>query len=42
MQGIGRYDRQNHLSGLESIEPITPLDPFVPTRLDKLRAMQDG
>ena len=43
VQGIGRYDRQNHLSGLESIEQITPLDPLdVPARLDELRSMQDG
>ncbi|MYA05534.1 MAG: hypothetical protein F4Y37_13145 [Caldilineaceae bacterium SB0664_bin_22] len=43
VQGIGRYDRQNRLSGLESIEQITPLDPLdVPARLDELRSMQDG
>ena len=43
MQDIGRYDRQNHLSGLESTEQITPLDPLdVPTRLGELHSMQDG
>ena len=43
VQGIGRYDRQNRLSGMESLEQITPLDPLdVPARLDELRAMQDG
>lgn len=43
MQGIGRYDRQTRLFGLEFIEQIMPLDPLdVPTRLGELRAMQNG
>ena len=43
MPGIGRYDRRNHFSELESTEQITPLDPLdIPTRLDELRSMQDG
>ena len=43
VQGIGRYDRQNRLSGMESVEQVTFLDPLdVPARLDELRAMQDG
>lgn len=43
VQGIGRYDRQSRLSGLESVEQVTWLDPLdVPARLDELRVMQDG
>ena len=43
VQGVSRFDRQNRLSGLESIEQVTLLDPLdVPARLDELRAMQDG
>ncbi len=43
VQGIGRYDRQNRLSSVETVEQVTPLDPLdVPARLDELRAMQDG
>ena len=43
VQGIGRFDRQNRLSGLESIEQVSPLDPLdVPARLDDLRAMHNG
>ena len=43
VQGIGRYDRQNRLSSLESVEQVTLLDPLdVPARLDELRAMEGG
>ncbi len=43
VHGIGRYDRQNRLYGLESVEQVTLLDPLdVPARLDEFRAMQDG
>ena len=43
VHGIGRYDRQNRLSGMDAIEQVTLLDPLdVPARLDELRAMQDG
>ena len=43
VQGIGRYDRRDRLSGVETIEQVTPLDPLdVPARLDELRNMQDG
>ena len=43
VQGIGRYDRRDRLSGVETIEQVTPLDPLdVPARLDELRKMQDG
>ena len=43
VQGIGRFDRQNRLSGLESVEQVSPLDPLdVPARLDQFRAMQSG
>ena len=43
VRGIGRYDRQRRLAGLESVEHITLLDPLdVPARLDEFRAMRDG
>ena len=43
VNGIGRYDRQGHLSGLDSIDQVTPLDRLdVAARLDELRAMQNG
>ena len=43
IRGIGKYDRQEHLIKLESIEEITALDPLdVPSRLHELKDMQDG
>lgn len=43
VKGIGRYDRQGRLSGLDSIDQVTLLDQLdVAARLDELRAMQDG
>ena len=43
VQGIGRYDRQNRLSSLESVEQVTLLETLdVPARLDELRTMRDG
>lgn len=43
VRGIGRYDRQRRLAGIEAVEHITALDPLdVPARLDEFRAMQDG
>jgi len=43
LQGIARYNRQNRLLGLESIEHISLLDPLdVPARLDELRGLRDG
>jgi len=43
VQGIGRYDHRDRLSGVETIEQVTSLDPLdVPARLDELRNMQDG
>ena len=43
LRGVGRYDRQRHLAGIEAVEHITALDPLdVPARLDEFRAMQDG
>lgn len=43
VHGIGRYDRRDRLSGVETIEQAVPLDPLdVPARLDELRHMQDG
>ncbi|OOV35187.1 hypothetical protein BO91_00570 [Candidatus Synechococcus spongiarum LMB bulk10E] len=43
VHGVGRYDRRDCLSGLETIEQISPLEPLdVPARLDELRHMQDG
>ena len=43
VHGVGRYDQQNRLLRLESIEHITDLDPLdVPARLDEFRGMNDG
>ena len=43
VHGIGRYDRRNRLSGMESVAQVTLLDPLdVPARLDEFRAMQNG
>ena len=43
IEGIGKYDRQNRLLALESVERVSILDPLdVPARLDELRSMQDG
>ena len=43
VQGVGRYDQQNRLLRLESVEYITALDSLdVPARLDEFRGMSDG
>lgn len=43
VRAIGKYDRQNRLSALDSVQHIRPLDPLdVPARLDELRGMRDG
>ena len=43
IKGIGKYDRQERLIKLESVEEITALDPLdVPARLDEFRALRDG
>ena len=43
IRGIGKYDRQERLVKLESIEDITALDPLdVPSRLYEFRALKDG
>ena len=43
IQAIGRFDNQNRLVSLESIDSITELDPLdVPSRLDELRSLKDG
>ena len=43
VQGIGRFDLQNRLTGVESIDSVSILEPLdVPARLDELRAMKDG
>ncbi len=43
VKGVGKFDRQNHLQGLESVEHVTVLDPLdVPARLDELRTLKDG
>ncbi len=43
IQGIGRFDRQDRLSGVESIDSVSLLEPLdVPARLDELRSMEDG
>ena len=43
LQGVGRYNRQNRLVGMESVEHIALLDPLdVSARLDEFRGMRDG
>lgn len=43
LQGIGKYDRQNRLVGVELVEHISLLDPLdIPARLDEFRDMKDG
>lgn len=43
IQGVGKFNRNERLQGLESIEQITLLDPLdIPARLDELRSLQDG
>jgi len=43
LQGVGRYNRQNRLVGMESVEHIALLDPLdVPARLDEFRGLRDG
>ena len=43
LQGVGRYNRQNRLVGVESVEHVALLDPLdVPARLDEFRGMRDG
>ena len=43
VQGVGRFDLQNHLSSVESIDSVNLLEPLdVPARLDELRSMKDG
>lgn len=43
LEGVGRYDRQDRLVGVESVEHLSLLDPLdVPARLDEFRAMTDG
>ena len=43
IQGIGRYDRQERLIGISSLEHVTVLDPLdVAARLEEFRALEDG
>jgi len=43
IQGIGRFNRNERLQALESIEHICLLDPLdVPARLEELRSLRDG
>ena len=43
LQGVGRYNRQNRLIGMESVEHIALLEPLdVPARLDEFRGLRDG
>ena len=43
VQGVGLYDQQSSLTGLESVAHISLLDHLdVPTRLDEFRDMADG
>ncbi|HWR31183.1 MAG TPA: hypothetical protein VN631_15250 [Negativicutes bacterium] len=41
--GVAKYNRQNKITSLESVEHISFLDPLdVPERLDELRSLNDG
>ena len=43
VQGIGRFDLQNRLLGVDSIDSVSVLELLdVPARLDELRSMKDG
>ena len=43
LQGVGRYNRQGRLVGVESVEHIGLLDPLdVPACLDEFRILKDG
>ena len=43
LKGIGKYDRQNRLIGVELFEHISLLDPLdIPARLDEFRDLKDG
>ena len=43
LQGVGRYNRQNRLVGIESVEHVALLDPLdVSARLDEFRGLRDG
>ena len=43
IQGIGTYDRPEHIVSLDSVEHIALLDPLdVPVQLGELREMEDG
>jgi hypothetical protein len=43
IQGLGRYDRQDRLVRLQTVEHIALLDPLdVPARLDEFRGLKDG
>ena len=43
VQGIGRFDLQDRLLGVDSIDSVGILEPLdVPARLDELRSMRDG
>ena len=43
VQGIGRFDLQNRLLGVDSIDSVSVLELLdVPARLDELRSMRDG
>lgn len=43
LQGIGRYNRNDRLQRVESIEHISILDALdIPARLDELRSLKDG
>ena len=43
IQGIGRYDRQERLIGISSLEHVTVLDPLdVAARLEEFRVLEDG
>ena len=43
VEGIGRYDRDDRLVGLQSVHTIDPINPLdVPNRLDEFHNLKDG
>ena len=43
LRGMGKYDRQNRLVGVEPVEQVSRLDPLdIHGRLDELRRLEDG
>jgi hypothetical protein len=43
LQGVGRFNRQERLQGIDSVEHITVLDPQdISARIEELKTLRDG